>query len=59
MKTILLVSVALLFSTFAAAGETGFIYQGKEYTVFKDGKKVGKTFEEMFPDTAREQYSKR
>lgn len=50
---ILAVSLLTVASCFAWAGESGFVYQGKTYVVFKDGKKTGKTFEELFPGENR------
>lgn len=49
---LLILTSALFFSTHAMAIESGFIYEGKEYTVYKDGKKVGKEFNEQFPNIA-------
>lgn len=34
------------------------MYQGTKYLVYKDGKKVGKTYEELFQDSKREPSSK-
>ena len=46
MKSLFSVGV-FLFSFSSFAGEEGFFYQGKHYTVYKDGKKVNPTFEEL------------
>jgi hypothetical protein len=49
MKNIILVLiVGFSLSTFAA--DLGFIYQGKQYIVYKDGKKIGKDLDELFPE---------
>ena len=45
---ITVVTVSLWALSGAYAGQAGFIYQGKEYIVFKDGQKVGKDFVEIF-----------
>ena len=39
--------LALIFCTAAYASESGFIRNGKTYTVYKDGEKVGKTAQEL------------
>ncbi len=44
-KTIFIIGFFVCSLTFA--GESGFIYNGKTYTVYKDGVKVGKTIEEL------------
>ena len=45
-KIILCVLSLLVLPAVSLAGESGYIFQGKEYVVFKDGEKVGKTFAE-------------
>lgn len=48
-------SIALLFASVAVnANESGILYQGKKYVLFKDGKKVGEE-----PDFARKPASLR
>jgi hypothetical protein len=45
----------MFFSVFAInaiAGQAGFIYQGKEHVVYDNGKKVGQTFTEAYPQVA-------
>lgn len=46
MKLLLALSV-ILASSVSFAGESGFYYQGKKYVVYREGKKVGKTFAEL------------
>jgi hypothetical protein len=47
-----ILGLAMGLSFLAHADEEGFLHQGKSYTVFRDGKKVGKTFAELFPERA-------
>ena len=52
MKTyyaLLLLTALLVSSVSAFAAEEGFIYKGKQYVVYRDGEKVGKTLAELFP----------
>jgi heterodisulfide reductase subunit A-like polyferredoxin len=58
MKFLCVLSTCLLFLNTVQAAESGFMYQGAKYIVYKDGKKVGKTYEELFMDSKREPSSK-
>ena len=49
------VILAIAFGSNAFAGETGFIYQGKQYIVYKDGEKVGKDFSELFEEKSKQE----
>ncbi len=44
---ILITLITLLICSMTFAGESGFIYNGKTYIVYRDGEKVGKTMEEL------------
>ena len=41
----------LIISSMALAGESGYILNGEAHVVFKDGKKVGKTLDEIKNET--------
>jgi hypothetical protein len=58
MKLTSVFLTCLFFFNIAQANESGFMYQGAKYLVYKDGKKVGKTYEELFQDGKREPSSK-
>ena len=45
-KTLIVLSLGATAATSAWAGESGYLMNGERFTVYKDGKKVGKTLEE-------------
>jgi hypothetical protein len=53
MKFASLIFMFTILSSAAFANESGFVYQGKKYVVFKDGEKVGPTYEEKFKEKSR------
>ena len=52
LKLTMLYSLMLTSPT-TMAGESGFLYKGKEHITFRDGKKIGQSFAELSKEETR------